>query len=169
MHSITIVLGVVVLTPPWLFGFLGMFLPAYFLLGASILWLARLLAYLTVGLVCRYPWRLLWRPWKHTLVYPLAVTLIILAAVVDVTLRVTIALNHAQLDRLAADMLAGKRIEHETMWLYYLDSDDPISGCVTLRIPQSDEILVYHKGGPPPAAEYPFWHLWGDWYDYRHY
>jgi len=148
MHFATIILAFLILTPPWIFGDFGIFLPAWFLLGASAVWLVRIVAYAATGLVCRYPWRLLWRPRKHALVYPVAVAILItVAANVDVTLCVTMALHQAQLDRLAADMLAGKRVASETMWVYRLDSDDPISGCPTLRIPQSDEILVYHRGG----------------------
>jgi hypothetical protein len=168
MYFLTIALAFVFLTPPWLLG-PGMFLAPWFVLGASALWLGRLLAYVSVGIFCRYPRCLLWRPWKQAAIYPLALVLLMLAANVDVTLRVTMALHQAQLGRLAGDIIAGRPVVHETMWVYSLDRDDSISGCPTLRIPESDEILVYHPGGPPPISDYPFWKLWGDWYDYRHY
>lgn len=169
MHLGIVALAIVLLTPPWFFGNVGIYLPGLVLLAALTVWLVRLLAYLGVGLICRCPWHQMFLPWKQALVFPVMLTILIAAANVDVTLRITIALHQAQLDRIAKNIQAGRPIARETMWMYDLDQEAPVSGCVTLRIPQSDEILVYHLDGPPPAASFPFWHLWGDWYEYRHY
>ena len=65
--------------------------------------------------------------------------------------------------------LPGARIERDDFGPGVLDPDEPISGCPSFRFPASDDILVYHRGGPPPPARYPFRHLWGEWYEYLHY
>jgi hypothetical protein len=172
MHVCTLVLAVIVLVPPWVFGeVLGLFVMPWLFLLVPLIWLVRFFVYLAVGLASRYPWQLLFRPWKCTLIFPIVFAVLVTAELnyFDLTLYITVALHQNQLNHLAANIQAGKTLEGQSMWVYSLDADESVGGCPTLRIPESDEILVYHVGGPPPPAEYPFRHIWGNWYEYLHY
>ena len=166
MHLATVGLAVIVLTPWWKFGNLGMAVAPCLILITAAIWLCRLIIYLVVGLERRQSWRFLLLPWRHALVFPLVMLLLLFGTALEIPLRLSMAVHHAQLGQMVADVQAGKPVVHQTMGPYDLCSDDLIAGCITFRIQETDQYLMYHPGGPPPLPRDRFWHRWGDWYEY---